>query len=701
MLNRVYAVVRFFCRWLFRLRVTGLSRLHFDGATILMPNHLSFLDAVVLAAHLPPEVTFVINTGIARKLGPIMSLFRHVTVDPLNPYSVRTMVKIVQQGTPLLMFPEGRLTTTGGLMKVYPGIGYIALRTGAQLFPIAINGLERSKLSRLGEKIKTVWFPEVQLDIGEPFRMEREAGVPMRVQKERAADRILRALQEQLAASRIRSGVNLFDELRAQSKRSGSQLEVCTDQALALSYRKLILAAYVFGRKLEPMLGAEQRVGLMLPNSVGHVITFFALLRLGKTPAMLNYSAGAQSLQDACETAEVRTLITSRLFVEKGKLEAVTEVLAKHVRILYLEDVREQIGSMERLGGLWDAWTGRKASAGAAEVVLFTSGSESKPKGVVLGHDNLFANIQQARSLYDFTAKDTLFNALPMFHSFGLTAGTLMPLLAGVKVILYPSPLHYKVIPELVYDRNATILCGTSTFLFAYGKLAHPYDFYKLRYVVAGGEKLKPEVMELWSSKFGLRIYEGYGTTEASPVLSINAPLAYRKGTVGRLLPGVRYQLQRVEGIEEGGSLLVDGPNLMKGYLIHGKGFVPRDGWYDCGDIVTIDEEGYIRIVSRLKRFAKIGGEMVSLNLVEEVAQQALGGTGYAAVSVSDGRKGERIILFTTEAQASVAHLKQYTATGGYSPLLLPSRVELMEKLPLLGSGKTDYVTLKKLAEQL
>lgn len=696
-----YILIRWLCQWLFRLRLTGGERLRFDGPTLLMPNHVSFLDAVLLAVLLPREVTFVMNTGIARKLGPIVRLFRHVTVDPLNPYSVRTMVKLVRQGTPLLLFPEGRITTTGGLMKIYPGIGYIALKTGASVYPIALNGPERSKLSRVTHKMKSVWFPRVDIAVGEPFKVAEQPGLPMRRQKEHAADAILRALQEQLAASRLQPSAQLFDALRAQAGRSGAGLAICEDAGGAqLTYRQLLLASYVFARKLAPLLAGQERAGLLLPNSAGHVIALFALLRLGKTPAMLNFSAGPVSVREACETASLQTVLTSREFIRKGKLEALLASVASACRIVYLEDVKETVAGLDRLAGLWDWVSGRKAEPGPRELILFTSGSESKPKGVVLGHENVYANIQQARSLFDFTSQDKIFNALPMFHSFGLTAGTLLPLLTGTRVYLYPSPLHYKVIPELAYDRNATILFGTSTFLAAYGKTAHPYDFYSVRYVVAGAEKLKDEVRELWSEKFGLRIFEGYGTTEASPILSINAPLGYRRGTVGRMLPGVRWRLEKVEGIEEGGTLLVSGPNLMKGYLLHGKGFVPREAWYDCGDVVTVDEQGYLRITARLKRFAKIGGEMVSLQLVEDTARQAFGLPGFAAVAVADGRKGEKVVLFTTEREAPLAQLKQFAAAAGQSPLLLPARIERIERLPLLGSGKTDYTTLKKMAEQ-
>lgn len=697
----LHAFIRFICRLLFRLRITGLEKLRLEGPAILMPNHVSLLDAVFLAAHLPPETVFVVNTGIARRIAPVLPLFRHITVNPLNPYSVRAMVKVVQSGKPLVLFPEGRITTTGGLMKVFPGVGYIALKTGASLYPIAINGLERSKLSYIGDKIKTVLFPQVSIDIGEPLSLKLKEGEPLRVQKERAAETILRALQEQLVKSRLRSGLNLFDELRLQAKRSGMGLAVCEDLTQKLTYRKLLLASYVFARKLAPRLKGQERAGLLLPNAAGQAIALFALFRLGKAPAMLNYSAGVQTVADACETASLQTVITSRVFVEKARLEPMIAALSAFCRIVYLEDVRSSVSRADRLAGLWDLLRRRPADRGAKEVILFTSGSESKPKGVVLTHDNLFANIQQARSMFDFTAKDKIFNALPMFHSFGLTAGTLLPLLTGVRLYLYPSPLHYKVIPELVYDRNVTILFGTSTFLAAYGKTAHPYDFYSVRYVVAGAEKLKEEVIRLWNEKFGLRIFEGYGTTEASPILSINTPLHYKKGTVGKLLPGVRWRIRPVEGIASGGSLEVAGPNLMKGYLLHGKGFVPNEEWYDCGDVVTIDEQGYMTLQARLKRFAKIAGEMVSLQLVEEVARQATGLENLAAVSVADGRKGERIVLYTADPEAALPPIKQYLSERGYSPLLMPSRLERVDRLPLLGSGKTDYVSLKKMAESL
>ncbi|TBL78647.1 AMP-binding protein [Paenibacillus thalictri] len=695
----ITALLRMFVRICFRPKVAGLEKLDLTQPAIVMPNHVSLLDAVILALYLPKDVTFVVNTDIAKRFGLLIRLRKHITVDPLNPYSVRRMVKVVQQGTPLLLFPEGRITTTGGMMKIYPGIGYIALKTGAALYPAAINGLERSKLSYLAGKVKQVWFPKVSVSIGDPFKIEFRKDEPLRRQKERAARLIQISLQEQLFRSRAKTGVNLFNELLDAVKTNGASVQICEDITQKATYRQLLIAAYALSRKLSGLLAGQQTAAVLLPNSIGHIAALLSLFRLGVSPAILNFSAGRQALMDACETADVRTVLTSRLFVEKAKLQPVIDSLQEGRTIVYLEDIRAAVASGDKLGALVDYILKKRALHEDGEVILFTSGSENKPKGVVLGHDNLLANALQARSVIDFTQKDKMFNAMPMFHSFGLTAGTLLPLLTGMKVYLYPSPLHYKVIPELVYDKNATILLGTSTFLAAYGKTAHPYDFYSLRLVVAGAEKLKDEVRQLWADKFGLRILEGYGTTEAAPVLSLNTPLQCRKGTVGKLLPGVEYRIEPVPGIE-GGNLFVKGPNLMRGYLIHSAGFVPCPEWYDCGDVVEMDDEGYLTIKSRLKRFAKIGGEMVSLNLVEEVSTLCFKDAAVAAVNIPDPRKGEQVVLFYTGPVCQLAALKEYLKAGGYPPLLAPSRMVQTERLPLLGSGKTDYVSLKKIAQE-
>lgn len=806
---------------LFKTEVKGLEKLDFSSPSILIPNHTSLADVAVLIKSLPKDVYFVSNTRIAKQYAAFMKGRNVITVDPLNPYSVRDMVRVINQGKPLVVFPEGRITRTGSLMKIYQGVGYMAMKTGAKVFPITIDGLERSKFSYLNDMHKTTLFPNVKVAIGDPFTIERVEGVSMKKQKEDAADLILRTLQKGRFDIKEKSNVNLFNELIDASEKFGIKTKISEDINGVASYKDLLLNTYVLSNKFETLLKDEKNIGVLMPNANAHAVILFSLFRIGKTPAILNFSVGKQTIQDSCETAGLKTVITSQSFIEKGNLHHLIKAFQeKNIRILYLDKLNEttlsdnllsfanshsnitvllpestsrlsiatnlvkkgiehslinvltkedvenrNIGSLittnkflnqkgneeivefieknnipiyffeekddllliknrkgnvqqdtvitefngketyyhistsEKLSGLFSFMRKEKSSFSDNDLILFTSGSESKPKGVVLSHDNIYSNIYQARSIIDFTSKDKILNALPMFHSFGLTAGTFLPLLLGVPVYLYPSPLHYRVVPEIAYDRMATIIFGTSTFLSGYGRYAHPYDFFSLRYVFAGAEKLKPEVSDMWFNKFGIRIFEGYGITETAPILSLNTPLAYKKGTVGRFMPGVDFKIEPVEGIEKGGLLFVKGPNVMKGYLIHEKGFIPKDEWYDTGDVVDVDDDGFISILSRVKRFTKIAGEMISLNLVEQLATKCFNHEGFATVNIPDARKGEQIVLFTTMKDVPKDVLREYITSNGHTSLYVPSKIVYIDKLPLLGSGKSDYVTLKKLAE--
>ncbi|MCZ6446757.1 MAG: AMP-binding protein, partial [Alphaproteobacteria bacterium] len=297
---------------------------------------------------------------------------------------------------------------------------------------------------------------------------------------------------------------------------------------------------------------------------------------------------------------------------------------------------------------------------------------------------------------------DIVFNALPIFHSFGLMGGTLLPMLSGIKTFLYPSPLHYRMVPALVYDTNATIMFGTDTFLMGYARVAHPYDFYSVRYVFAGAEKVKAETQRIWADNFGLRILEGYGATETSPVISTNTPMHFKAGTVGRFMPGMAHELKPVPGIEQGGRLTVSGPNVMLGYLrAENPGVLekPEDGRYDTGDIVSIDDHGFVTIQGRAKRFAKIAGEMVSLSAVESYANAVWPEHMHAVVSIPDARKGEQVVLVTEKSDASREPLLAYAKDQGIAEFMVPKTIRIVHKMPVLGTGKLDYVGIKNLVE--
>lgn len=681
----------------FRFHIYRKELLPTKGPALIMPNHLSFLDGIFLYAFLPKNTCFVINKEIAEKLSWGLRFFDYLTIDPTNPFSLKEVIRQVKEGKVAVVFPEGRISTTGGLMKVYNGIALIAVRTGAPLIPVIFQGPERTIFSRFKDQMPPAWFPQISMHIFEARTLKLRQDLSFRLQKQESAAQILRILQESLFQAKEEKEIHhsFYDKMAEIADQVGMSKEIVEDISGKATYRKLLQSSQALGAVFERKLSQEEQIGLLLPNSIAHVASMLGLSLIGKTPAILNFTLGEENLRYCCTSANIQTVITSRRFLEQGRLTELGEVLEKSIRFLYLEDLALEISIKEKMAAAWNVFWGSRARGEKHELILFTSGSESRPKGVVLQQKAQMANLRQISSVISYSPADRLLNALPMFHSFGLTVGILLPLLGGIYVYLYPSPLHYRVIPEVAYDRNITVLLGTPTFLSGYARFAHPYDFYRLRLVIAGGEKLADGVRNTWMDKYGLRILEGYGTTETGPVLGINTPLFNKKGSVGRLLPGVNWQLQPVEGIEEGGNLLVQGPNVMEGYLREGR-FERVPEWYDCGDVVRVDEDGFVHITARLKRFAKISGEMVSLDSVEKWASQYQESGVYGAIGASDPKKGEQVILYTTLRELTREKLREIWSQNGYPMLGLPNQVIWIEKWPALASGKTDYQKLIK-----
>lgn len=697
----------FIFRMFFGLEVEGYENLPKAGTrAIIAPNHVSFLDAPILHSIMPRHAAFAIDTGIAQRwwVKPFLSLVNAHTIDPTKPLGTRHLIQAVKGGETLVIFPEGRLTVTGGLMKVYDGTAMIADKADAVVIPVRIDGAERSHFGYLNRyQTKKGWFPKIKITILPPVKLPVAAELRGKARRQ-AAGAALQDIMVNTAVLTANIDQTLFEALVEAYRTRDTGKPIIEDPLGArLSYRKLILGAQVLGAKLARYAPEGANVGVMLPNSAGVAVTFFALQSIGRVPAMLNFTSGVTSLEAACRAAEVGVILTSRTFVEKAHLEDVIARLAEKARIVYLEDVKAKITIADKIRGLL-AGTAPQASRdpNAPAAILFTSGSEGLPKGVVLSHRNLLANAMQSLNRVAVNGQDKLFNVLPVFHSFGLTAGLLMPLVGGVPIFLYPTPLHYRIVPELVYGSNATILFGTDTFLNGYARTAHPYDFARLRLILAGAEAVKERTRLLYMEKFGVRILEGYGVTETAPVLAINTPLANKSGTVGRLSPLMEARLDPVPGIDVGGRLYVRGPNVMLGYLRpEHPGIIepPQDGWHDTGDIVTIDQQGFITIKGRAKRFAKIGGEMVSLSAVEALAAELWPTLVTVVVALPDARKGERLLLMTTDATCTREAFGRHARAKGASELLVPADVLVVSRIPLLGSGKPDYVAALALAK--
>ncbi|MGH8582470.1 MAG: bifunctional acyl-ACP--phospholipid O-acyltransferase/long-chain-fatty-acid--ACP ligase [Gammaproteobacteria bacterium] len=698
-------------RW-FRVQVVGESGQFNASRLLIIANHESFLDGLVLALFLPVDPVYVVHTHVAKNrwFRLLLAFVDYVAMDPTHPLGMKKVVKLVESGRPVLVFPEGRITVTGSLMKVYEGPAFAAARSGATIVPVRLDGPARSYFSRLAGRHPRRLFPRITVSIEPATRLDVPGDLSGKLRRRKAGEGMRRIMQRMIFSSQPKQTLytQLLDTIEVQGRRRLIAEDI---QGVEYSYGEVLRITLMLGRAVSRVSREGEHIGVLLPNLVSTVAMIIGLGALRRVPAMLNYTAGTEGLRGACAVAMIRTIVTSEVFVKQARLEAVLASLQEQgIAVVTLESLRAGIGVPDAIWvALHAAWWPRRVELSgdpeAPAVILFTSGSEACPKGVVLSHGALLSNISQVRAVIDFGIEDKMFNALPVFHSFGLTMGALLPLLTGTRTFIYPSPLHYRVIPELIYDRACTVLFGTPTFLKNYARFAHPYDFYKLRYVVAGAERLTEPVRAVWFEKFGIRILEGYGATETAPVLAINTPMAYRSGTVGQFLPGIEHRLQPLTGIDDGGQLHVRGPNLMSGYLrdaapgvLEPPGSELGAGWYDTGDVVSIDEDGFVSIAGRLKRFAKLAGEMVSLEVVERLAASASPGAQHVASVQSDAKRGEVIVLFSTDPRLTREQMQEAAREHGHPRLAVPAKVGYLEAIPMLATGKVDYIAVQRLA---
>lgn len=649
----------------FRVEIRGAKHLETPGPVVFVSPHTSRIDAALLTALLPDRVV----------AGPLP-----------GPAAARRLVRAIRAGGAWALLPEGEPPASGAAaMAPMPCLARLIDRAGAQVVPIHIEGLDRSRWGRLQPGFPRRLAPKVRVMVGRPQPLGLAPDLTGRARRDLALLRLTDIVQEERRLALDRHAT-IPQALAYAGAAYGAGRPVLSDPRVeGLSMRALATGADALGRALSRRLGAGERVGVLLPTAASVPVVLVALWRLGVVPAMMNPTLGTGPALACLRTAQATKVLTSRAMVKEARLDPLIGTLTEAgLEILFIEDLRAEIGTREKALGALSAYLGAArhgrafASAGKvardnAAIVLFTSGTEGSPKGVVLSHGNLLGNVAQILARTDVDASDLMLSALPLFHSFGLTGGILVPLLGGSAVTCYPSPLHYKAIAERARLHRPTVIFGTDTFLSGWGRRADPQDFASIRVAIAGAEPVKDATRALWQDRFGVPVFEGYGATETSPVIALNTPEVARHGTAGRLLPGIEHRLEPMPGIE-GQRLLVRGPNVMQGYL-HAESpdriEAPAGGWYDTGDAVTIDAEGFVSIRGRIKRFAKVGGEMVSLAAVEGLAARAWPDSAVAAVAVPDARKGNRVILA----------IAPHDAGTDTSPEMLQARARL-EGLP-------------------
>lgn len=702
--------LRLLARGWCRFRAYNTEVLNAPGPVLLLPNHVSWLDWLFIGACLEGDWRFVVSRSAAQRslIHRFMMINRYTfLVDTDSPYGFKYAAEFLAKGGRLVLFPEGRVSRTTSLMRLFDGTGLLLQKAHAKVITCYLRGAQWLPGSPNVEK--KCLFQKVTAHFSEvltPPVVDQVSGAAAREQ-------LTNWLRDRMVAQQFEVEMafgprTVLAAIAETSHRLPKHVVLEDVSYSSLTYRQLLAGVDLFAQRLGPrMAGEAERVGLLLPNVNGMPMALLALWQLGKVPAILNFSTGTATMLVCSRLAGLKQIVTSRAFIERANLD-VQPFCDAGGEMIYLEDLRAEITLPQKLVTLFrhtflPGWATQYSPFSNEAVVLFTSGSEGTPKGVSLTHANLLANIRQMLLVTDLGESDRIFNCLPLFHSFGLTVGTLLPLVRGMHVFLFPSPLQYKLVPTAFYDRDCTVLLSTNTFLNGYVRKAHPYDFRTLRYLFAGAEKVQQATAQAWFERFGVRILEGYGATECGPCVSVNTPLEHSAGTAGRILPSMEYRLEPVEGVTEGGRLFVRGPNVMQGYLNAdaNAAFQALGGWYDTGDIVSVNEQRYVRILGRVKRFAKVSGEMVSLTAVEDALAGAFKHFGLrtevAVITRPDEDKGEALVAVTNEPRVTLEEIRAAIRAKGLTNLCAPRELKVVREIPKLGTGKVNHRELEKL----
>ena len=715
-------MVRFFLKIVYRVVLRGRDNYDAAGERVFIINNPgSIIDPLLIAAVLPQRITLLADSAFENKwwMRPLRALTDTVFLDFSGPLATVEIAKLVIERKCCMVFKSEHLSNTPELTKILEAAAWIAEKADAALLPVRIDGASHSIFSYMRHRVRRRFFVRVTVTVLPPQKLDSNVSLPSRERRRRMGAKLYSVMMD-LEYRASLGKWNVVQMLMDSAGRSGRKFPIAEDQDRnVLTYGGLLTKMCVLGHAFGRIFREEDRVGFLLPTSLAGLVAFFGLHLKSHVPAMLNFTSGISAVVSCCQTVQLKSVLTSRKFLKLADLDAMEEALKNAgLRIVYLEDVAVGLTLGDKICGIIRAVMRKSPSTSCSETaaVMFTSGTEGVPKAVFLSHANIISNLRQALTMFTVGSGDKMFNCLPMFHAFGLGICTLLPVLAGIRVFMYPSPLHYRIVPQLFYESQSTIICGTDTFCAGYARYGRPYDFCHARLVIIGAEKMRDSTRDSWRQKYGVDLIEGYGATETSPLISVNSPAYSRKGSVGRIVPGLQYRLHAVPGIEEDqtGILWVKGDNVMLGYMrasAPGKLEPPcdpsfeesdkdGDGWYDTGDIVHIDNDGFFFIRGRAKRFAKIGGEMVSLAAVEEALRDIWPEAGLGIVAVPDPRKGEQLALVIAADDATTGRIAAHFATRGISPLWTPKRIVCVKQPPLLGSGKFDYVSARKLVMQ-
>ncbi len=728
-------VIRLSLGWLFRTRyrlnVLGAQHIPATGGLLVLGNHISFIDWALVQLACPRQLHFVIEKHYydrwywrwALDWAGVVPISSSASAE-----SLEHITEILKAGGAVCLFPEGAITRTGQMADFKRGYERAIRDTDAQIIPFYLHGLWGSRFSRssafLRESRHTGFKRDIVVSFGKPLPNNTHANEL----KQHVFDLSFAAWE---AFTQMIDPIP-YNWLRS-AKRLGTRMAATDVIGEPLNHQRFMAAVFRFAALIKKH-SPEQNIGLLLPTSSGGAIANMAVLSLGKTVVNLNYTASHAALQSSVQQANIQTIYTSKRFLEKLKERGIDiAAILPETRLLMMEDLKAAIPKYRFILTLLAvkslrSWLLRRLYMATINMdqtaaILFSSGSEGAPKGVELSHRNLAANAHQIADALNMLENDVLMGTLPTFHAFGLLASTLMPMAEGIPIVCHPDPTDAVNIAKGVARYKATVLFGTGTFLRLYAKNSrvHPLMFQSLRYVVAGAEKLAPEVRRLFLERFGKRILEGYGATETSPVASVNLPdhldnrywkvqIGGKEGTVGMPLPGTSFRIVdpvTLENLPTGtdGLILIGGPQVMKGYLNNpvktSEVIAKLDGqrWYKTGDKGHVDEDGFLTIVDRYSRFAKLGGEMVSLSAVEQQIRQIVGNSELelVAVNLPDDKKGEKIVLLIAGTHDE-AVLKRQLIDGGMNPLMIPATIRSLAEIPKLGSGKTDFGSARQLA---